>query len=168
MEFLAFLGVLLIIGCPIVLLVLQFSILGRQREMMDLLTGLMGDVRRVLREGRRDRGEAGEPMRAAGSPRFSSASPLVEHPVGPGQAEDRGRGVRGEPVLAAASAPAVPGAEPAVGEILAGEPLLGATVVPPVETASMSRGAQEPEPFAASQARAAATHSEPVPCPYGG
>ncbi len=68
MEFLAFLGVLLIIGCPIVLLVLQFSILGRQREMMDLLTGLMGDVRRVLREGRRDRGEAGEPMRGLEAP----------------------------------------------------------------------------------------------------
>ena len=104
MGFLAFLGVLLIIGCPIVLLVLQFSILGRQREMMDLLTGLMGDVRRELREGRRDRGKAGEPMRAAGSPRFSSASPVVEHPVGPGQAEEWGRGGRVEPVLAASAA----------------------------------------------------------------
>ena len=81
MEFLAFLGVLQSIGCPIVLLVLQFSILGRQREMMDLLTGLMGDVRRELREGRRDRGEAGEPMRAAGSPRFTAVASSVTSPL---------------------------------------------------------------------------------------
>ena len=94
MEILAFLGVLLIIGCPIVLLVLQFSILGKQREMMDLLTGLVGDVRRELREGRPTAGKPANRCAAAGSPRSTSASPVVEHPVGPGQAEDRGRGVR--------------------------------------------------------------------------
>jgi len=114
MEILAFLGVLLIIGCPIVLLVLQFSILGKQREMMDVLTGLVGDVRRELREGRRERGEAGEPVRAPGRPRSTPAAPVVELPVGPVQAEDRGRVVQVEPVPAAASAPEVPLVEPAV------------------------------------------------------
>ena len=112
MEILAFLGVLLIIGCPIVLLVLQFSILGKQREMMDLLKGLVGDVHRELREGRHDRGEAGEPVRTAVKPRATSASPVVEHPVAPVQAADRARDVRLEPVLTAAAAAPVPVARP--------------------------------------------------------
>ena len=91
MEFLAFLGVLLIIGCPIVLLVLQFSILGRQREMMDLLTGLMGDVRRELREGRRDRGKAGEPMARPEAP--VSPRPPLWWSIPSGQARPRSGGV---------------------------------------------------------------------------
>ena len=66
MELLLFAGALLLIGCPIALLVLQFQILGRQRETMDLLTKLMADFRRELRESRQDRAEAREPIRATG------------------------------------------------------------------------------------------------------
>ncbi len=116
MEFLVYLGVLLIIGCPIVLLVLQFSILGKQRETMDLLRDLVGEIRRELSHARRDRGEAGERPCSARSPSSSAAShavPITELDV-----------------------PVRPG----------GEPAIGATVVPPLQTASMSRKAAEPEP----------------------
>jgi uncharacterized membrane protein len=64
MESLLFAGALLVLACPIVLLVLQFSILGRQRELMDMLSRQMRDLRRELRESRRDQAEAGEPGRA--------------------------------------------------------------------------------------------------------
>ena len=57
----------------IVLLVLRFSILGRQREMMDLPTGLMGMFGESCARAGVDRGGAGEPLCAAGSPRFTSA-----------------------------------------------------------------------------------------------
>jgi uncharacterized membrane protein len=59
LELLVFLGVAVIILCPIILLVLQFSILGRQNRTIDLIESLVIDVRRELRESRRPAAEPG-------------------------------------------------------------------------------------------------------------
>jgi uncharacterized membrane protein len=59
----------------IVLLVLQFSILGRQRETIVMLSKLMADLRWELRGSRRERGEADKPTRAP--PAQIPTTPLV-------------------------------------------------------------------------------------------
>ena len=59
MELLIFAGGLLLIGGPILILVLQFTILGRQKETLELLSRGMTELRRELREsfaGRRSIG----------------------------------------------------------------------------------------------------------------
>jgi len=53
MELLVFLAAVLLILGPIALLVLQFSILARQKETIGLVKTLLDDVRRELRESRR-------------------------------------------------------------------------------------------------------------------
>src|SRR5262249_39440298 len=53
-EFLLILGGGLLVLGPIIIIVLQFSILARQNETMELVRSLLGDVRRELRRSRRD------------------------------------------------------------------------------------------------------------------
>jgi uncharacterized membrane protein len=77
MELFLVLAGLLVIGCPIVLLVLQFSILGRQRESQDMLARLVGDLRRELGERRRERGEVHERVRTSGITHLNEGIPAA-------------------------------------------------------------------------------------------
>jgi uncharacterized membrane protein len=111
MESLLFAGALLLLACPIVLLVLQFSILGRQRELMDLLTRQMADLRRELRDRLRDHPEAaGTGQRAEAAPKFAVPRPS-EWQAPPPVVEEPARVIQSEPAYSEAVKPQTPAPE---------------------------------------------------------
>jgi uncharacterized membrane protein len=151
MESLLFAGALLLLACPIVLLVLQFSILGRQRDLMDLLTRQIGDLRRELRESLRDRAASGELPREAAFSRSGSTAPTMQRRGQAATAGTREGGIRPEPALASSSLDEL-AARPSIGESFGAEPASAAANVPLVEPIQMPTVAQMPaEPAARAE-----------------
>ncbi|MFI5455739.1 MAG: DUF2339 domain-containing protein [Isosphaerales bacterium] len=107
LESLLFLGGGLLILGPIVLVVLQFSILARQRETMGLVRSLLEDVRRELRESRRRGAELGEKTRAAGAAAIApiQREPSAEQPPAPAMIAEEAAARPIEPVFTSSSPP---------------------------------------------------------------
>ncbi len=78
-EVLAFLALVMLVLSPIVVLVLQFRVLGRQREANEQLESWLPDMRRELRETRRLI-EALAPRRPAGGAHAVRAAAAGSHP----------------------------------------------------------------------------------------
>jgi uncharacterized membrane protein len=100
-EFLLFLGALLIISCPIALVVLQFSILGRQKETLGLVRSLLEEVRWELRETRRAVAAPGEKIGPVSSapPAFARPQPRAEPIAAAGIIAEEAAPVRIEPAV---------------------------------------------------------------------
>ncbi len=144
MELLIFAGGLLIIGCPILLLALQFSILGRQRDMMEVLSRQIAELRREFRESRRPADE--RPERAtAGEAIRSSPTPAEARTTG-----DRIFDIEPAAAAAASTHPRASAAAPSIPRAVPPEPhVVAAEAVP------------TPPPARAVLAQAAASHRHP-------
>src|SRR5947207_14956510 len=81
-EILLFLAAALILLCPIALVVLQFAILGRQKETIGLLESMLEEVRRERRASRRSVAERGLDLVGTDS-RAVAAAPPAPTPAWP-------------------------------------------------------------------------------------
>ena len=143
LESLLFLGGALLVACPIALVVLQFSILARQKETIGLLRSLLEDVRRELRENRRRIADLSEKSRAAGAPAapVSQQKPLpaAEQLPAPAVIADEAEVVGIEPAFASSSPPEVVAASPWEQEV-------GTSVPPQAAPVSMGPIPERHEP----------------------
>ena len=176
-DFLLFLAGILILLCPIALVVLQFAILGRQKQTIGLLESLLEEVRRERRASRRSVAERGLDLVGTESRAVAAAPPAPTPawpPTGPLPVPEiiaaEAAAARIEPTFAPSSpwaADAV-AAVPEEQEVAAPSPLPAATVpiapIPePGAAQPLQPGPSRPIPAEAAVGAAAVKPSPPVP-----
>jgi uncharacterized membrane protein len=125
LEVLALLAIGLLVLSPIVVLVLQFRVLGRQREANDLLESWLREIRRDLRDSHRIVKDLAQRLDLPGAPTRLEPSRQAHVPLD--ERSERAVPMPAEPVTMTSIAPA-PAASPPLSPA---EPLAATPIAPP-------------------------------------